>query len=214
MPKSSKKRVSDQEAQEEDKRDDTAWVGKLSAQGLPALPFATIPPSVDMNLVMALAQVMTMNTLSALAQNQSIPQPIIHDQKAEKKQLMMTLQERLKNRKVRIEEPVIKKKKTKKLEKSSPQGSSMHSPSNISPLEILALATTAQYMNDNPNDASLNHRGSFSHLFESEKSPSIMTALQNGFPNIDWNKVDSLQSPSSEVLQSILGNVSETQKQT
>ena len=85
----------------------------------------------------------------------------------------------------------------------------------MSPLELLALATTAQQQTNastekSNQEESNDHRGSFSYMFESEplKSPGILTALQNGFPNIDWGKI---QPPSPAALQSILSNVSETE---
>lgn len=210
MPKSKKRNSISQtkETINQSQGNDQSWAGLLNSQGLPMLPFATIPSSVDMNLVVALAQVMTMNTLSALAQNQSIPQITLQDPKAERKQLMLTLQERLKNRKSNPQPPVLKKKKIIKNQEYSIQ-----SQSKISPLELLAF-TTAHYAHDNSMDSSTNHRESFSQLFESEKSPGVLTALQSGYPTIDWNKFGSIQSPSPEVLQSILRNVSETQNQT
>jgi hypothetical protein len=178
-----------------------SWAGLLNAQGLPALP---IPPSVDINLVMALAQVMTMNALTALSQNQSIPQNNIKDEKIQKRELMISLQEKLKNRKSNPPPPIIKKKKVKKGKSGHP--SSSESPSNLSNLELLALATTAHQASDSSPETS-NHRGSFS-------SPGLLTALQEGFPSIDWTKFGPVASPSQEALQSLLTNVSESQKQT
>ena len=210
------------------------WTGLLTPQGLPMLPFPASYPtnSVDMNLVVALAQIMTMNALSTLGQHQvrqTSPADIQSQQDLEslqKKQSMMLLQQRLKNRKSNPAPPIMKKKrvirKLKTSPKSSPTESSVQSPyNNISPLELLALATTAQqHVSVNPEKPAIdnpnNHRESFSYLFDSDsiKSPSILSALQNGFPNIDWSKVDNLQSPSQEAIQSMLNNVSETEKQT
>lgn len=178
-----------------------SWAGLLNAQGLPALP---IPPSVDINLVVALAQVMTMNALTALSQNQSIPQNNIKDEKAQKREMMMSLQEKLKNRKSNPPLPIIKKKKVKKEKATNP--SSSESPSGLSNLELLALATTAQQTTDTSPETS-NQRGNL-------VSPGLLTALQAGFPNIDWTKIGSVPSPSAEALQSILSNVSETERET
>jgi hypothetical protein len=179
-----------------------SWDGLLNAQGLPALPFAAIPPSVDINLVVALAQVMTMNALKALSQNQSISQNNPQSEKERKKEIMMTLQEKLRNRKSHPPLPVFKKKSNKKeklAQKASPQ-----SQSNMSNLELLALATTAHADGSSPETTT------YSNQAGSEKSPGILTALQAGFPNIDWGKMDSIPSPSAEALQSILSNVSES----